>query len=55
MDLSYVCRGKQGHKVPSFLKLGAGLLTPFGTDVVRCLTVWSRKSLENRDIYVVGR
>lgn len=27
MDLSYVCRGKQGHKVPAFLIVGARVLT----------------------------
>jgi hypothetical protein len=31
MDLSYVCRGKQGHKVPLFLNIGAGVLTLLNT------------------------
>lgn len=43
MDLSYVCRGKQGHKVPSFMKVGAGLLTLPGTEVALCVTVRSRQ------------
>jgi hypothetical protein len=44
MDLSYVCRGKQGHKVPLFLIVGAGVLTLLNTGVTASVTVQSRSS-----------
>ncbi len=48
MDLSYVCRGKQGHKVPLFLNLGAGVLAGRNTSEASQVTVQSCKGRENR-------
>lgn len=48
MDLSYVCRGKQGHKVPLFLNIGAGVLTLLNAGVTARVTVQSRSSPGNR-------
>lgn len=44
MDLSYVCRGKQGHKVPLFLIVGAGVLTVLIIGISASVTVQSRSS-----------
>lgn len=49
MDLSYVCRGKQGHKVPLFLIVGAGVLTALNSGVPAQVTVQSRSSPGNPD------
>ena len=55
MDLSYVCRGKQGHKVPLFLNPGAGVLAgPMSGDGSQ-VTVQSCRGRENRGLAMADR